>query len=133
MQGMRSVAHGFLRPLTGNRISGFCCTQISPCEIRSNLANYRPLRQGCRCKTDWQRNVKKRFQAASRNPSDFRVPGKHFQMGEPVIEEAPFPLTDTDRFVLSQTDEEFEYHTWDDLRRLIRTIINLNCISINNL
>lgn len=36
-------------------------------------------------------------------------------------EEPPFPipLTDVDRWVLSQTDEEFHYHDWDELRRII--------------
>ncbi|EHA50978.1 hypothetical protein MCOR27_002410 [Pyricularia oryzae] len=43
-------------------------------------------------------------------------------MGEPVkIEEAPFPLTDVDKWVLSQTDEEFKYHDWDELREIIDT------------
>jgi hypothetical protein len=42
-------------------------------------------------------------------------------MGENVKEEAPFPLTDVDKWVLSQTDEEFTYHTWDELREIIRT------------
>ncbi|TLD34201.1 hypothetical protein PspLS_00376 [Pyricularia sp. CBS 133598] len=41
-------------------------------------------------------------------------------MGEPVnIEEAPFPLTDVDKWVLSQTDEEFKYHDWEELREII--------------
>lgn len=33
--------------------------------------------------------------------------------------EAPFPLTDTDRWVLSQTDGEFKRNGWDDLVRII--------------
>ncbi|KAL1867751.1 hypothetical protein VTK73DRAFT_4013 [Phialemonium thermophilum] len=36
-----------------------------------------------------------------------------------VVEEAPFPLTDVDKWVLSQTDEEFKYHNWDELRQII--------------
>lgn len=41
-------------------------------------------------------------------------------MGEAsTIEEAPFPLTDIDRWVLSQTDEEFKKHDWDELREII--------------
>ncbi|KAM7188680.1 N-acetylglucosamine-induced protein 1 [Naviculisporaceae sp. PSN 640] len=36
-------------------------------------------------------------------------------------EEAPFPLNDTDKFVLSLTDEEYAYHTWDDLKRITET------------
>lgn len=42
----------------------------------------------------------------------------HFKMGESV-EESPFPLTDVDRWVLSQTDEEFQLHTWDELKEII--------------
>ena len=34
-------------------------------------------------------------------------------------EEAPFPLTDVDRWVLSQTDEEFKYHDWAELKEII--------------
>lgn len=51
---------------------------------------------------------------------------KDFQMGENATpEEAPFPLTEVDKWVLSQTDEEFICHTWDELRHLIRTAICL--------
>ncbi|KAL8388582.1 hypothetical protein RB595_009075 [Gaeumannomyces hyphopodioides] len=40
--------------------------------------------------------------------------------GEAIrIEDAPFPLTDIDKWVLSQTDEEFKYHDWDELREII--------------
>lgn len=39
-------------------------------------------------------------------------------MGEKV-EDAPFPLTEVDKWVLSQTDEEFKYHDWDELREII--------------
>lgn len=39
-------------------------------------------------------------------------------MGDKV-EDAPFPLTDVDRWVLSQTDEEFKYHDWEELREII--------------
>lgn len=34
-------------------------------------------------------------------------------------QEAPFPLTDVDKRVLSQTDEEFKYHNWDELKQII--------------
>lgn len=46
-------------------------------------------------------------------------------MGDNItpLEESPFPLTDVDKWVLSQTDEEFAFHTWDELRELIRTDI----------
>lgn len=39
-------------------------------------------------------------------------------MGEEV-EEAPFPLTEVDRWVLSQTDDEFKYHDWEELKEII--------------
>ena len=34
-------------------------------------------------------------------------------------EEPPFPLTDVDKWVLSQTDDEFKKHDWKDLRDII--------------
>ncbi|KAI1085779.1 hypothetical protein F5B20DRAFT_17710 [Whalleya microplaca] len=34
-------------------------------------------------------------------------------------EEAPFPLTDVDKWVLSLTDEEFHYHDWEDMKKII--------------
>jgi len=34
-------------------------------------------------------------------------------------EEVPFPLTEVDKWVLSQTDEEYTYHTWDELFEVI--------------
>ena len=37
-------------------------------------------------------------------------------------EEAPFPLTDTDKWVLSQTDEQFQLHDWDELKEIIGKI-----------
>ncbi|KAI1854693.1 hypothetical protein JX266_000811 [Neoarthrinium moseri] len=41
-------------------------------------------------------------------------------MGDlPPEAEAPFPLTDVDKWVLSQTDEEYEYHDWNELRQII--------------
>jgi hypothetical protein len=39
--------------------------------------------------------------------------------GQKLEEESPFPLTDVDKWVLSQTDEEFHLHTWDELREII--------------
>jgi hypothetical protein len=45
-------------------------------------------------------------------------------------EEAPFPLTDVDRMVLSQTDEEFVAHTWEGLRELLGTAISLHCFTL---
>lgn len=40
-------------------------------------------------------------------------------------EESPFPLTDVDRWVLSQTDEEFHLQTWDDLKEIIGKKLSL--------
>lgn len=56
-------------------------------------------------------------------PTRPRPPGNDIQMGESASEEEAldaFPLTDVDRWVLSQTDDEFKPHTWDELRELIR-------------
>lgn len=39
-------------------------------------------------------------------------------------EEAPFPLTDADRWVLSQTDEEFKKHDWEDLKQVIGELMS---------
>lgn len=33
--------------------------------------------------------------------------------------EPPFPLTEVDKWVLSQTDEEFHLHDWEELREII--------------
>lgn len=41
-------------------------------------------------------------------------------MVEQAGEDAPFPLTDVDKWVLSQSDEEFKYHDWDELREILR-------------
>lgn len=35
------------------------------------------------------------------------------------ISEAPFPLTEVDKWVLSQTDEEFKKHDWKELKEII--------------
>ncbi|KAM4055263.1 hypothetical protein HRG_006059 [Hirsutella rhossiliensis] len=44
-------------------------------------------------------------------------------MGDNVAhpEEAPFPLTNVDKWVLSQTDDEFKKHGWTDLEQIIET------------
>ncbi|KAI3336450.1 hypothetical protein HD806DRAFT_6640 [Xylariaceae sp. AK1471] len=34
-------------------------------------------------------------------------------------EEPPFPLTEVDKRVLSQTDKEFHYHDWEDLKKIV--------------
>ncbi|KAK1756224.1 N-acetylglucosamine-induced protein 1 [Echria macrotheca] len=44
-------------------------------------------------------------------------------MGETItceIASIPFQLSDTDKRVLSQTDEEYQHHTWDDLQNIIQ-------------
>ncbi|XXH04789.1 NADH-cytochrome b5 reductase [Hypoxylon texense] len=35
-------------------------------------------------------------------------------------EDAPFPLTEVDKWVLSLTDEEYQYHDWEDMKKVIR-------------
>lgn len=41
-------------------------------------------------------------------------------MGDHISdEEAPFPLTEVDKWVLSQTDEEFRKHDWEDLKGIV--------------
>lgn len=37
-------------------------------------------------------------------------------------DDAPFPLTDADRWVLSLTDEQFPCHDWADMTDIICTI-----------
>ncbi len=49
-----------------------------------------------------------------------------------VVEESPFPLTEVDKWVLSQTDEEFHLHDWDELKNIIGEDIYL-CSSVSDL
>jgi hypothetical protein len=39
--------------------------------------------------------------------------------GKDLEKDAPFPLTDVDKWVLSQTDEEWHFHDWNDLKETI--------------
>jgi hypothetical protein len=39
--------------------------------------------------------------------------------GTELEKEPPFPLTEVDRWVLSQTDEEFHLHDWEELRGIL--------------
>ncbi|KAI1378337.1 hypothetical protein F4677DRAFT_391902 [Hypoxylon crocopeplum] len=41
------------------------------------------------------------------------LPVKH------ASEDAPFPLTDVDKWILSLTDEEYQYHDWEDMKKVI--------------
>ncbi|KAI0382898.1 hypothetical protein F5Y04DRAFT_251324 [Hypomontagnella monticulosa] len=34
-------------------------------------------------------------------------------------EDAPFPLTEVDKWILSLTDEEYTYHDWEDVKKII--------------
>ncbi|KAI1820316.1 hypothetical protein F4861DRAFT_73395 [Xylaria intraflava] len=36
-----------------------------------------------------------------------------------TAEESPFPLTEVDKYVLSLTDEQFHYHDWEELKKII--------------
>ncbi|KAI2785125.1 hypothetical protein F4815DRAFT_7097 [Daldinia loculata] len=38
---------------------------------------------------------------------------------EVAPEDAPFPLTDVDKWILSLTDEEHKYHDWEDVKKII--------------
>ena len=41
------------------------------------------------------------------------------QQGNQLEKEAPFPLTDVDKWVLSQNDEDFHLHDWNELKEII--------------
>ncbi|KAH7412877.1 hypothetical protein BKA64DRAFT_659757 [Cadophora sp. MPI-SDFR-AT-0126] len=41
--------------------------------------------------------------------------------GTVIEEDHPFPLTEVDKWVLSQTDEEFHLHDWEELKGIIAT------------
>ncbi|RDW65417.1 hypothetical protein BP5796_10109 [Coleophoma crateriformis] len=45
----------------------------------------------------------------------------NLEQGPGPIKEAasPFPLTDTDKWVLSLTDDQFKLHSWDELKEII--------------
>lgn len=45
--------------------------------------------------------------------------GDDTDTGNAAVEESPFPLTETDKYVLSLTDEEYQYHTWDEVKEII--------------
>lgn len=47
-------------------------------------------------------------------------------MTVPVEEEPAFNLTDVDRAVLAQTDEEFAYHGWEELKDIIGIYLPLS-------
>ncbi|PON24846.1 hypothetical protein TGAM01_v206353 [Trichoderma gamsii] len=38
-----------------------------------------------------------------------------------ALADAPFPLTEVDKWVLSQSDEDYKLHDWDDLRHIIES------------
>jgi hypothetical protein len=52
-------------------------------------------------------------------------------MGETLPEEAPFPLTAVDKWVLSQTDEEFHKHDWEELKEIIGRWLQLTIYPIS--
>src|SRR5688500_14509326 len=45
-------------------------------------------------------------------------------------EESAFPLTEVDRWVLSQPDEEFQLHTWTDLKDIIGKLCSSHCVTL---
>lgn len=36
-----------------------------------------------------------------------------------ALADAPFPLTEIDKWVLSQSDEDYKLHDWEDLKHII--------------
>ncbi|KAK8019845.1 hypothetical protein PG990_004983 [Apiospora arundinis] len=44
----------------------------------------------------------------------------------PAAQDAPFPLTEVDKWILSLTDEEYTYHDWEDMK----TVIGENNLSV---
>ncbi|KAK7970278.1 hypothetical protein PG996_001288 [Apiospora saccharicola] len=40
-------------------------------------------------------------------------------MGTVPVQDAPFPLTEVDRWILSLTDEQYTYHDWEDMKKVI--------------
>lgn len=36
-----------------------------------------------------------------------------------ALADAPFPLTEVDKWVLAQSDEDYRLHDWEDLRHII--------------
>lgn len=60
------------------------------------------------------------FYTQKRTPTRlFASAARLYKMGEILPEEAPFPLTAVDKWVLSQTDEEFHKHDWEELKEII--------------
>ena len=46
--------------------------------------------------------------------------GSRESVNEAVMQEDhPFPLTEVDKWVLSQTDEEFHMHDWEELKEIV--------------
>lgn len=45
----------------------------------------------------------------------------------PVEPAASFPLNETDLCVLGQTDEEFHFHDWEELREIIGLCLWVSC------
>ena len=41
------------------------------------------------------------------------------QQADDFIRDSPFPLTEVDKWILSQTDEEWHFHDWEDLKGII--------------
>jgi hypothetical protein len=50
------------------------------------------------------------------------------EMETPHGEPPPFELTDVDKWVLSQTDEEFHLHDWEELRTIIGDFSQLGLV-----
>jgi hypothetical protein len=49
----------------------------------------------------------------------------------PHQDESPFPLTEVDKWVLSQTDEEFHCHDWEELKTIIGALAKFSISSLS--
>ncbi|KAK3954151.1 hypothetical protein QBC32DRAFT_337053 [Pseudoneurospora amorphoporcata] len=71
------------------------------------------------CETRERKNAQKMGDIAL-PPLSKQPPANHPNADPNPVDESPFPLTAVDKWVLSQTDEEFSYHSWEELRTLIQ-------------
>jgi hypothetical protein len=66
--------------------------------------------------TGYHDRVTKEVEASNNTMGDQTGVEQHDKKLE---KEAPFPLTDVDKWILSQNDEDFHLHSWDELREII--------------
>ncbi|KAI0180377.1 hypothetical protein GGR52DRAFT_569122 [Hypoxylon sp. FL1284] len=49
-----------------------------------------------------------------------------------TLKDAPFPLTEVDKWILSLTDEEYKHHDWEDMKKIISKSIPLFIFSLSS-